>query len=91
MPATQTKAERGGDADPLEQIRDLREQVESLMRDRVKPILAEAADRAEDVAHQASGVVRDEAEALANRVRERPLSALLIAAAAGYLLGRITR
>jgi ElaB/YqjD/DUF883 family membrane-anchored ribosome-binding protein len=88
-----THAKRGDatESDPLEQIRELREQVESLVNDRVKPMLADAADRAQGAARQATGFVKDEAEVVAKQVRDRPLTALLIAAGVGYLFGRFTR
>jgi ElaB/YqjD/DUF883 family membrane-anchored ribosome-binding protein len=78
-------------ADAKEQIAKLRDQVDYLMRDRVSPALSDAADRAQYAAKQAGGVARDQAEALSGRVKEQPLLALVIAAAAGYLIGRIAR
>ena len=44
-------SDKAGDA--KEQIAKLREQVEMLMRDRVTPVLADAAGRAEDTARYA--------------------------------------
>ena len=73
------------------QIARLREQVETLMKDRVTPAVAEAAGRAEQAVYGAAGVVRDQAEAVSGRVREQPLIAVLIAAAIGYALGRVMR
>ena len=66
--------------DAAAQIARLREQVEALMRERVRPVVAEAAD-----------AMHEHAEAVAGRVREQPLLAVLIAAAVGYVLGRATR
>ena len=66
--------------DTAAQIARLREQVEALMQDRVKPAVAEAAD-----------AMHEHAEAVAGKVREQPLLAVLIAAAVGYVLGRATR
>jgi ElaB/YqjD/DUF883 family membrane-anchored ribosome-binding protein len=73
------------------QIARLREQVESLMRDRVTPAVADAAGRAESAVHAAADTVRGQAEMVTTRVREQPLLAVLIAAAIGYVLGRATR
>ena len=73
------------------QIARLREQVESLMKDRVTPALADAAGRAESAMYGAAGVVRDQADAVSGKVREQPLLAILIAAAIGYALGRTIR
>jgi ElaB/YqjD/DUF883 family membrane-anchored ribosome-binding protein len=73
------------------QIARLREQVEALMRDRVTPALADAAGRAESAVYGAADTVRDQAEMVSGKVREQPLTAILIAAAIGYIFGRVTR
>ena len=91
MAATEARTDRNGAADTHEQIRDLREQVEALMRERVTPVLTGAADRAEAVAHRIGDMAHDKTDAVARRVQEAPLTALLIAAAAGYIIGRVTR
>ncbi|MBV9786172.1 MAG: hypothetical protein JO264_20410 [Acidisphaera sp.] len=78
-------------ADTNEQIAQLRKQVESLMSERVTPMLADAAGRAEAAARSVSDSAREQAEAVSVRVRERPIAAVLIAGAAGYLIGRIFR
>ena len=81
--------EAAGDA--TAQIARLREQVETLMKDRVTPALADAAGRAESAFHTAADSVRGQAETVSGKVREQPLLAVLIAAAIGYALGRVTR
>lgn len=73
------------------QIARLREQVESLMKDRVTPVLADAAGRAESAVYGAAGTVREQAEFVGGKVREQPLLAVLIAAGIGYAFGRLTR
>jgi len=77
--------------DAREQIRQLRDQVDALMRDRVTPALSDAAGRAEELARQAQHVAQERVEQVSNQVREMPLTSVLIAAAAGYLIGRLTR
>ena len=77
--------------DATAQIARLREQVETLMKDRVTPVVADAAGRAESAIHDAASAVRGQAEAVSGKVREQPLLAVLIAAAVGYVLGRATR
>lgn len=74
-------------SDTTEQIAKLRDQVEMLMRERVTPVLADAASRAES----ALGTVKEQTEAMSERVREQPIPAMLIAAAVGFLVGRIMR
>jgi ElaB/YqjD/DUF883 family membrane-anchored ribosome-binding protein len=74
-----------------DQIRQLRDQVDQLMRERVTPIISDAAGRAQDIARQAQSAVTGQAEAVSSRVRDMPLTSVLIAAAVGYLLGRVTR
>ena len=77
--------------DTSAQIARLREQVETLMKERVTPALTEAAGRAESAMHTAADAVRGQADAMSSRVREQPLVAIAIAAAVGYILGRATR
>ncbi len=84
--------------DANEQIAQLREQVQSLMNERVGPALSQAADTAKqyaDTAKQyasdAREIYEDQAEAMSERVRESPVMAVLVAAGVGYILGRIAR
>jgi ElaB/YqjD/DUF883 family membrane-anchored ribosome-binding protein len=77
--------------DAMAQITRLREQVETLMRDRVSPMISDAAERAEAAAHDAADVMRGRAEALSGAVRSQPLAAICIAAVVGFLLGRAGR
>ncbi len=89
MSPADTMSDKANDA--KEQIAKLREQVETLMRDRVTPALAGAAGRVEHAARATSGMAQEQAEAISGRVREQPLVALLVAAGVGYLIGRIVR
>ena len=77
--------------DAQAQIARLRDQVEALMKDRVTPAVAEFAGRAETAMHSASGAMRDQADAMSGRVKEQPLIALMIAAALGWVIGRVMR
>ena len=77
--------------DAKEQIAQLRDQVQTLMSERVTPALANAAGTAEEYARQAKDMASDQAEMLSDHVRESPIIAILIAAGAGYVLGRIAR
>jgi ElaB/YqjD/DUF883 family membrane-anchored ribosome-binding protein len=77
--------------DAQAQIARLRDQVEALMKDRVTPAVAEFAGRAESAVHSASGAVRDQANAVSGRVKDQPLIAIMIAAAVGWLVGRVMR
>ncbi len=74
--------------DAQSQIAALRKQVNQLMSDRVTPTLADAAGKAEAAARQAGGYTKDKAEAVAGQVRGRPLIAIALAGAVGFLLGR---
>ncbi len=73
--------------DVTEQVAKLRAQVETLMRERVTPALADAAGRAEN----AMGAARHQAEAVSGRVKEQPIMAVLVAAAIGFLAARVLR
>lgn len=77
--------------DAKEQIAQLREQVQTLMSERVTPALANAAGQAEQYARQAKDMYDDQTEMLSEKVREAPMIALLVAAGVGYLAGRIFR
>ena len=80
-----------GSQDPNEQIAQLREQVQTLMSDRVAPVVSQAADTAQHYANQARDIVGDQSEALSERVRESPIVAILVATGVGYIIGRIAR
>ena len=75
----------------MAQISRLREQVETLMREKVAPASDAATERVGAAAQEAADTVRDRAEVLAGAVRGQPLAAILIAAAVGFLLGRAGR
>ncbi|MDQ2802460.1 MAG: hypothetical protein M3Y41_07165 [Pseudomonadota bacterium] len=73
--------------DSSEQIAQLRQQVEMLMRDRVTPALADVASRADS----AMDTMRTQAESVSGQVRQRPLGAVLVAVGVGFALGRVLR
>ena len=77
--------------DTTAQIVRLREQVETLMKDRVTPAVTDMAGRAESVMDGAATMMRGQAQSIAGHVRDQPLIAVLLAAGIGYLLGRTTR
>jgi ElaB/YqjD/DUF883 family membrane-anchored ribosome-binding protein len=77
--------------DAAAQLRQLRGQVDQLMRERISPAVSDAAGRAEDYARYAGDVAREQTDALSSRVKDAPIAAVLISAAVGYLLGRLTR
>jgi ElaB/YqjD/DUF883 family membrane-anchored ribosome-binding protein len=76
--------------DTRAELARLRAQVAALMEDRVNPALSDAATRAGKVAKRARAYTEDGADAVSDRVRDRPLVAIGVAAAVGYVLGRIT-
>jgi ElaB/YqjD/DUF883 family membrane-anchored ribosome-binding protein len=77
--------------DTLSQIARLREQIETLMRDKVSPAVGSAATRAQAAAGDAADILSDRADALGGAIRQQPLAAVCIAAVVGFLLGRIGR
>ena len=70
--------------DTQRQINQLREQVETLMRERVTPAVTDVVGRAD----RAVSAIREQSEAMSGHVQERPLLAILVAVGIGYLLGR---
>ncbi len=77
--------------DAQSQIAALRKQVNQLMGEHVTPALSDAADRAQSVARQARDYTSGQADEVAEQVRGRPLVAIAIAGAVGYVLGRFVR
>ena len=77
--------------DAQAQIQALRKQVNQLMGDRVTPALQDAADRVQTTAKQATDYTREQADVVADQVRGRPLVAIALAGAVGYVLGRFVR
>jgi hypothetical protein len=57
--------------DAAAQIARLREQVEPLMKDRVSPVVAGAADHAQSAMHGAADTMREQVETLSDKVREQ--------------------
>jgi len=86
-----SKTYEAASQDSLAQIAALRKQVNQLVGDRVTPVLNDYADRASDAAHRASDYSRHQADAVSDRVRGRPLAAVALAGAIGYILGRFIR
>ncbi len=74
-----------------EELRALREQVNQLMEDRISPVFADAGKRATEAASRARAYGGERAEDVADRVRDQPLIAIGVAAAVGFLFGRITK
>jgi ElaB/YqjD/DUF883 family membrane-anchored ribosome-binding protein len=66
--------------DAMAQIVRLREEVETLMRDRVTPAVSGVIESA-----------RTQADKLSGGVRGRPLTSIAIAGAVGYFMGRLVR
>jgi ElaB/YqjD/DUF883 family membrane-anchored ribosome-binding protein len=77
--------------DAQSQIRDLREQLEQVMSNRVQPAMRQAASQASDAMDRARERAQEEADSAADYVRARPLSTVLAAVAIGYIAARILR
>ena len=80
-----------GIADTHAEIAALRAKIETLMNDRVTPAVARVADRAEAAAHHATDTLRDQTERLSAAIREKPLTAVGLAALAGYVFAVMCR
>jgi len=80
-----------GMADTHAEIAALRAKIETLMNDRVAPAVARVADRAEAAAHHATDTLRDQTERLSAAIREKPLTAVGLAALAGYVFAVMCR
>jgi ElaB/YqjD/DUF883 family membrane-anchored ribosome-binding protein len=88
---TMSNTIRGMTDDAQAEIARLREQVETLMADRVNPTIAALASRAEGAAHAATGAMREKADDFSDAVKAQPLAAVGIAALAGFLIAGLVR
>jgi ElaB/YqjD/DUF883 family membrane-anchored ribosome-binding protein len=73
------------------QVARLQAQVDALMGDRVAPDLTGFVGRAEAAMADAGGALREEASAICEHVRQKPLISLAIAAGIGWIIGRAMR
>jgi len=84
-----TSKSRGKVDDAQDQIAQMREQVDALTQDRITPVVADFIGKAGTAAAIAKGAVQERAQVVSGQVKERPLVAILIAAAVGWIIGRI--
>ena len=61
------------------------------LRDTASSAAHKSADASQDALKDATRLVEDTARDLESRVRQRPLTAMLVALGAGFVLGLITR
>jgi ElaB/YqjD/DUF883 family membrane-anchored ribosome-binding protein len=77
--------------DAQAEIAALREKVDALMQNRVAPAVSAMADQAQAAAQAATDTVRHQMNRLSDTVREQPLTALGVAALAGFVLAALVR
>ncbi len=77
--------------DTQEQLQSLRVMVEQLLNERVTPALADVAGKAETAVSSARDLTNTQVANVSEKVRGKPLIAIAISTAVGYLLGRISR
>lgn len=83
------KAENLGES-AADEMATLREKVEALLKDKVTPAIANAAEAAGGYARDAKAAVAGQAERAADTVKEHPLIAVAAIAALGFAIGRLT-
>ncbi len=86
-----TTAPESTASDAIEQIRQLRAQLDALMADRIQPAIAAAAETATQGVQRAGKMAEEEIEVVSAHVRNRPLTSILAAAAVGYIVARLMR
>lgn len=74
-----------------EQLDTLKRQVERQAPLAPEPLLADAAAQGRQAAWLARDIVGEQAEALGEAVRSRPLTAIMLATLGGYVLARLGR
>jgi len=84
MSATTLKKSAGA------QAQRMRDEIEAMVRDTVAPTIAEIVARAASSAVYGSNQVREYSDTVAVGVRGRPLISVLVAAAIGFIAGRVT-
>jgi ElaB/YqjD/DUF883 family membrane-anchored ribosome-binding protein len=72
------------------QIQRIQDEVEAIMRDTIVPSLAEIVAKTATSAVHGSKQVREYSDTVAVGVRGRPLISIAVAAAIGFVAGRIT-
>ena len=77
--------------DAQAEIAALREKVDALMQNRVGPAVSALADEAQAAAQAARDTVRNQVDRLSDSVRAQPLTALGVAALAGFVLASLMR
>lgn len=78
-------------SDAQAEIAALREKVDALMQNRVGPAVSALADEAQAAAQAATDTVRHQVNRLSDTVRDQPLTALGVAALAGFVLAALMR
>jgi uncharacterized protein YjbJ (UPF0337 family) len=61
------------------------------VQEKVGELTGDAKAQAEGLYNQAAGQAQQQLTRLSDVIRDQPIPAILVAAAAGYLLGRLTR
>jgi len=77
--------------DAQAEIAALREKVDALMQNRVGPAVSALADEAQAAALAARDTVRHQVDRVSDSVRAQPLTALGVAALAGFVLAALMR
>src|SRR5450755_2111212 len=72
------------------QIQRLQDEVETMVRDTIAPTLAQIVSQAASSAVYGSKQVREYSDTMAVGIQSRPLMSVLVAAAIGFVAGRIT-
>ena len=78
-------------SDAQAQIRELRAQLDSLIAGKIDPALHAAVDQAGAAAENASRLIETDLAIVTDAIRSRPLTAVAVAVAAGFLFARLTR
>jgi ElaB/YqjD/DUF883 family membrane-anchored ribosome-binding protein len=78
-------------SDAQAEIAALREKVDMLMQNRVGPAVSALADEAQAAAQASIDTARHQMNRLSDTVREQPLTALGVAALAGFVLAALMR
>ncbi|QDH17162.1 hypothetical protein [Swingsia samuiensis] len=74
-----------------DQVQDLRSQIEQILNERVSPVLQRAVSRTDQVVANVRHGDHELQEVVTEHVKSRPIAAILISAAIGFVLGRFSK
>ncbi|CAK7191908.1 hypothetical protein COMNV_00088 [Commensalibacter sp. Nvir] len=74
-----------------EELNNIKKQVGALINEQINPVITQASDRAEHAAQDVKKVANNQIDQVSQKIKSKPLLAIVISSVVGYLLGRSNR